>query len=218
MVKKRIYRWIPVERIGHWVYVALFLAALISGLGAGEGGEEGRGAGAGDPATIHGIIGLLMVGIPLLLFLIFARKRLVEDVREVTHWDADDRLWLRKAVRGGTLLRREMPPQGRLNAGQKLAAMLVGVIALVIVVTGCILLFVGHDHLSESAFGAALGFHVGFIVFALVVLAGHVGHLFILKGGAKYLASMFSGWLDEETAKDHHYKWWKQALSRENGK
>jgi hypothetical protein len=40
----------------------------------------------------------------------------------------------------------------------------------------------------------------------------------ILKGGTKYLASMFSGSLEEETAKEHHYKWWKQARSSEDGR
>ena len=215
MAEKRIYRWIPVERIGHWTYLVLFIAALISGMAAGEGAEEA--AGSGNPDTLHGTIGLLMVGIPLVLFLLFARKRLVENIHEVTRWDADDRLWLRKAIRGGSLLRREMPPQGRFNAGQKLATMLVGLIALVIVITGCLLLFAGRGHLSEGAWGATIGIHVGFVIFALIVLVGHVGHLLLLKGGAKYLASMFSGWLEEETAKDHHYKWWKQAQSRKGG-
>jgi formate dehydrogenase subunit gamma len=214
MAKKSVYRWLPVERIGHWAYVVLFVAALVSGLGAGDGAEESSSA-TGNPATLHGAIGLLMVGIPLVLFLLFARKRLFENIHEVTHWDADDRLWLRRALRGGSLLRREMPPQGRFNAGQKLATMLVGLVALVIVATGCILLFAGRGNLSEGAWGATLGIHVGFIILALIVLVGHVGHLFLLRGGTKYLASMFSGWLEEETAKDHHYKWWKQARSRD---
>ena len=132
--------------------------------------------------------------------------------------DADDWAWLRKAIRGGALLRREMPPQGRFNAGQKLATMLAGLIALVILITGCILLFAGRGHLSQGAWGATIGIHVGFVVFALVVLVGHVAHVVLLKGGTKYLASMFTGWLEEETAKDHHYKWWKQAPSNEEGK
>ena len=85
MTKKRVYRWIPAERIGHWAYVALFIAALISARAAGDGGERHRSA-TGNPAVLHGTLGLLMIGIPLLLFLLFARKRLVENVREVTHW------------------------------------------------------------------------------------------------------------------------------------
>jgi formate dehydrogenase subunit gamma len=217
MAKKRIYRWIPAERIGHWAYAALFIAALISARSAGEGGEGSRSA-TGNPAVLHGTLGLLMIGIPLLLFLLFARKRLVENVREVTHWDADDRDWLRRAIRGGALLRREMPPQGRFNAGQKLATMLAGLVALIILITGCTLLFAGRGHLSVGAWGATIGIHAGFVVFALVVLVGHVAHVVLLKGGTKYLASMFTGWLEEETAKDHHYKWWKQASSKQNGK
>ena len=155
MAEKRIYGWIPVERIGHWAYLVLFIAALISGLAAGEGAEEASAS--GNPGTLHGTIGLLMVGIPLILFLLFARKRLVENIHEVTHWDADDRLWLRKAIRGGSLLRREMPPQGRFNAGQKLATIVVGLIALVIVSTGGLLLFAGRGHLSEGAWGTISG-------------------------------------------------------------
>jgi formate dehydrogenase subunit gamma len=214
---KRIYRWIAVERIGHWAYVVLFFAALISGLAAGDG-DEGPAGAVGTPGRVHGTIGLLMVGIPLLLFVVFARKRLLENIREVTRWDADDRLWLRKAIRGGTFLRREMPRQGRFNAGQKVSTMLVGLIVVAIAATGCILLFAGRGHLSHGAWEATLGIHVGFIIFALVVLAGHLAHVFLLKGGLKYLASMFTGWLDEQTAKDHHYKWWEQAQPREDDK
>ncbi len=215
MTKKGVYRWIPVERIGHWAYALLFIAALVSGLASGE--EEGSRSAVGNPGTLHGTIGLIMIGIPLVLFLVFARKRFLEDIREITHWDADDRLWLRKAIRGASLLRREMPPQGRFNAGQKLATLLVGLVVLIIAATGCVLLFAGRGHLSEGAWEATIGIHVGFIIVALVILVGHVGHLFILKGGTKYLASMFSGWLEDETAKDHHYKWWKQARPGEDG-
>ena len=96
--------------------------------------------------------------------------------------------------------------------------MLAGLIALVILISGCILLFAGRGHLSQGAWGATIGIHVGFVVFASVVLVGHVAHVVLLKGGTKYLASMFTGWLEEETAKDHHYKWWKQAPSNEEGK
>jgi formate dehydrogenase subunit gamma len=211
---KKMYRWFPVERIGHWLYVALFIAALISGLASGEG-DERAGAGGVDPATLHGVLGLLMIGVPLILVVVFGRRRLLENVREVTHWDADDRLWLRKAARGGSLLRREMPPQGRFNAGQKLSTMLVAVIALVIAATGCTLLFAGRDHLSRGEWDAVIGVHVAFVIFALVVLAGHLAHVVLLKGGRQYLASMFTGWLAEDTAKDHHFKWWEQAQPRE---
>jgi formate dehydrogenase subunit gamma len=210
MTKRGIYRWIPVERIGHWAYVVLFVAALVSGLASGEG-DDGPQSAVGNPGALHGVIGLIMIGVPLVLFLVFARRRLLEDIREITHWDSDDRLWLRKAIRGGTLLRREMPPQGRFNAGQKLAATLVGLVVLIIAATGCILLFAGRGSLSEGAWETTIGIHAGFVVVALVLLAGHVSHLFILRGGTKYLASMFSGWLEDETAKDHHYKWWKKA-------
>lgn len=217
MAKQGIFRWVLVERIGHWAYVLLFIAAFISGSAAGEGAEDSVSA-AGNPGTLHGAIGLVMVGLPLMLFVLFATKRLVEDLREITHWDADDRLWLRKAALGGALLRREMPPQGRLNAGQKLATMLAGLLALGIVFTGCILLFVGHGRLSEGAWELTLGFHVGFVIGAVIVLVGHVAHVVLLKGGTRYLASMFSGRLDGETAKEHHYKWWKQAQSRKDGR
>jgi formate dehydrogenase subunit gamma len=210
MAKQGLFRWLLVERIGHWAYVLLFAAALISASAAGEGAEESGGS-AGAAATVHGVLGLAMVAVPLLLFLLFARRRMAENLREILHFDADDRLWLRKAALGGALLRREMPPQGRLNAGQKVASMLAGLMALGIVITGCILLFVGRDGLSHGAFETTLGAHVGFVVGAVVVLAGHVAHVVLLKGGTKYLASMFSGRLDEETAKDHHYKWWRQS-------
>jgi formate dehydrogenase subunit gamma len=214
MAKQGIFRWYLAERVSHWAYALLFFAALFSAGAAGEGGEESAsGAAAGTGATIHGVLGLVMVGLPLVIFLLFARKRMVQDICEILHWDADDRLWLRKAALGGALLRREMPPQGRFNAGQKLAAMLAGALALGIVVTGCVLLFVGETRLGERAYETTVGAHVGFVIGAIAILIGHVAHVVLLKGGMKYLVSMFSGWLDDETAKEHHYKWWQKVRS-----
>ena len=217
MAKQGIFRWTLVERMGHWTYVLLFVAAFISASAAGEEAEESASA-IGSGAATHGAIGLAMVGLPLILFLLFARRRLVDDLREITRWNADDRLWLRKAALGGALLRREMPPQGRLNAGQKLATMLAGLLALGIVATGSVLLFAGPGRLTEAAYEATAGVHVGFVVGAVIVLAGHVAHVVFLKGGTRYLASMFTGWLDEETASEHHYKWWKETRSGEDGR
>ena len=217
MARHGLYRWFLVERIGHWAYVLLFVAALISASAAGEEAEESASV-AGNGAAVHGAIGLVMVGLPLILLVLFSGRRLVDNLREITHWDADDRLWLRKAALGGALLRREMPPQGRLNAGQKLATTLAGLLALGIVVTGCLLLFVGSGGLRNGALETTLGFHVGFVIGAVVVLIGHVGHVVLLKDGRQYLASMFSGWLDEKTAKEHHYKWWEQVGSNADGR
>ena len=217
MAKQGLFRWVLIERIGHWAYVLLFAAALFLHRPQARKLKSPRPPPA-DAAAIHGALGLVMVGLPLLLFLLFARRRLAQNLREITHWDADDRLWLRKALRGGALLRREMPPQGRLNAGQKLATMLAGLLALGIVITGCVLLFAGRGRLNEAAFEATLGVHVGFVVGAVIVLAGHVAHVVLLKGGTKYLASMFSGWLDEDTAREHHCKWWRQVRSGQDGR
>ncbi len=215
MAKQGIYRWVLAERIGHWAYVLLFVAALLSASAAGEEAEESASV-VGNGAIVHGAIGLAMVGLPLLLLLLFAGRRLIYNFREITHWDSDDQVWLRKAALGGALLRREMPPQGRLNAGQKVATMLAGLLALGIVITGCLLLFAGRGSLSHGAFETTLGFHVGFVLGAVVVLVGHVAHVALLKGGRHYLASMFTGWLDDETAKEHHYKWWAQVRSGED--
>jgi cytochrome b subunit of formate dehydrogenase len=116
----------------------------------------------------------------VVIFLFGDRGALRRTAREIDRFDADDRAWLRH--RRGT-------PQGRLNAGQKLNAIVTAAFALLVV----------HDWLM----------YVSFFLF--------VGHLYlslIYPKTRHALSGITRGWVDEGWALEHHRKWAEQARER----
>ena len=134
-------RFSVTERLSHWSYALFFLVAFIGGVLMWlPVTREWLGGARHTFSQFHGAMGILMIAVPLLLFLLLDRRSLAADVREVDRWDGDDRRWFWAAVRGGTLRGATMPPQRRLNAGQKVNAVLVAAMALGFLVTGSLLL------------------------------------------------------------------------------
>ena len=156
-------------------------------------------------SQFHGAMGVLMVAVPLLLFLLLDRRRLAADVREVDRWDGDDRRWFWAAVRGGTLRGAAMPPQRRLNAGQKVNAVLVAAMAVGFVVTGSLLL--ARVHLPAWLVSRALWLHGFLAVTGIALFLGHLAHVFLTSHGRDYLRAMIYGRLRLETALARHSKW-----------
>jgi cytochrome b subunit of formate dehydrogenase len=153
-----------------------------------------------------------MVVVPLLLLLVLNRKRLADDLREVDRWDANDRRWFWMALRGRTLRGKEMPPQGRLNAGQKVNAVLVAAMALGFAVTGGLLL--GKAGLPAWLVSRALWLHDFLAVAAMALLAGHLAHVFLTRHGRHYLKAMITGRLPEWIARERHRTWWEKSTGR----
>ena len=149
-----------------------------------------------------------MIAVPLLLFLLMDRQRLSSDVREIDLWDADDRVWFSRAVRGHTLLRREMPPQGRFNAGQKANSIIVAAMAVGLAVTGSLLL--AKPHVPGWLVSRALLLHQFLAVAAIVLFVGHLLHAFSTRHGRDSLRAMVGGTMSVMVARERHEKWWRR--------
>lgn len=201
-----VQRFSITERLSHWVYAFFFLVAFITGfLMWLPATREWLGGARRDFAHFHGGMGLLMIGVPLVLLLVLDRRRLAADLREVDRWDQDDRRWFWMALRGGTLRGLDMPPQRRLNAGQKANSVLVAALAAGFVITGSLLL--AKAHLPAWLVSRALWLH-GFLVIAGVALfLGHLGHVFLTRHGRDSLRAMVHGRMKLETAFARHGKW-----------
>lgn len=203
----KIPRFVLAERVSHWLYATFFIAAFVSGLLMWIPGSRAWLAGARHTvATYHGVVGFTMVGLPIVLLLILDRRRLAADLRGVDVWDRDDRRWFWQSLRGGTLRGLQMPPQGRLNAGQKANAILVAAMALGFAVTGAILL--NRTGLPAWLVARALWLHSFLAVAGVALFMGHLAHVFLTRHGRKYLDAMVRGSLAEEVARERHLKWW----------
>ena len=199
-------RFSVTERLSHWFYALFFLAAFVGGVLMWlPATREWLGGARHTFSQFHGAMGFLMVAAPLLLFLLLDRRRLVADVREVDRWDGDDRRWFWAALRGGTLRGADMPPQRRLNAGQKVNAVLVAAMAVGFVVTGSLLL--ARVHLPAWLVSRALWLHGFLAVAGIALFVGHLAHVFLTSHGRDYLRAMVSGRLRLETALARHSKW-----------
>ena len=205
--QRGVARFVLAERLAHWLYALLFIIALVSGLLMWIPATRAWMGGARlGVSQRHAATGFAMVVVPLLITLILDRRRLATGIREVDTWDADDRRWFWAAVRGGIFRGKEMPPQGRLNAGQKVNTVLVAAMALGFAITGSLLL--AKTGLPAWLVSRALWLH-GFLAIAgTALLAAHVAQVFLTTYGRAYLKAMFTGRLSEEIARRRHAKWW----------
>jgi formate dehydrogenase subunit gamma len=140
----------------------------------------------------------------LLLVLAGDRRSLRRTLRDADRFDGDDVQWLKGGPRR-VLDRRGAPPQGRLNAGQKLnLALTLGLIG-VLGISGT-LLWLGE---RDTAYRFAGSVHVhDLATLALTFLV--CGHLYLAlfhpaTQGA--LRGMTSGSVDRSWAREHHAKW-----------
>lgn len=208
----RLPRFVLAERLSHWVYAAFFIVAFVSGLLTWVPATRVWMAGARQSViNYHGAVGFLMILVPIILFLVLDRGRLARDLREIDVWDQNDRRWFWAALRGRSLRGGAMPAQGRFNAGQKANAVLVAAIAVGFVFTGTVLL--GNTRLPSWLVSRALWLHGLLSIAGVVLLAGHLGHVFLTRHGRDYLGAMVRGTLGEDTARERHFTWWEETLA-----
>jgi len=205
---RRLRRFVVVERVSHWLYALTFITAFVTGLLMWI--PSTRIWLAGTRYTLsqyHGYVGAAMIILPLLLLLVVDRRRLRGDLREIDKWSTEDRHWFGLALRGYTLRRRPMPPQGRFNAGQKANVVLVAAMAVGFAVTGGILMH--KQNMPPWLVSRALWLHTFLAVCAIALFAGHLAHVVITRHGRTYLAGMVRGWIPEDLARERHFRWWQ---------
>jgi formate dehydrogenase subunit gamma len=208
-----IPRFLLVERIAHWLYALLFLVALVSGLLMWiPGTREWLGAARHGVELRHGATGFAMIVIPLLLMAVANRGRLLSDIRQIDRWSPDDRRWFWAALRGDGLRKRQMPPQGKFNAGMKANAILVAAMAVGLAITGGLLL--GRAGVPAWLVSRALALHSFLAVAAAALFLGHLTHVFLTRHGRGYLSAMIRGRLPEEIARERHEVWWESVSAQ----
>ncbi len=205
----RLLRFLPVERVAHWTHATFFLLAFTSGLLTWIPSTRVWMAGSRQAVThLHGGMGVFMIAVPLLLFLVVDHRQLANDVREVDLWDADDKAWFSRALRAHTLLRREMPPQGRFNAGQKADSIIVAAMATGLAGTGSLLL--AKPHVPAWLVSRALILHQVLAAAAIALFVGHLLHTFSTRHGRDSLRAMAGGTMSASVARERHEKWWRR--------
>lgn len=204
---RKILRYTAPERLVHWLGASSVLILLLTGLFLLWGPLGGLAAG-GYSRLLHRLGAALFLAAPL-LYAVLNRAHLGRLLGEPFRYDRDDLRWLLRAPRYFLGHAKGMPPQGRINAGQKLHH--AGTFTSFVVVTASgFALWFGKPTLGAEGMALAAMLHDLSMLAVTVLMIGHV--YFTLVYGA--LPAMTTGYVSEEYARLEHAKW-LEAQARE---
>jgi formate dehydrogenase subunit gamma len=158
----------------------------------------------------------VVLGVGLLVLIVLGdRRSLGRTLKEADRFDGDDLEWLRGGPRR-VLVRSDEPPQGRLNAGQKLNTAITLGLMVVLALTG-FLLWEGERDTAYRFAGTVLIHDIA----SLLIVALVCGHLYLalLHPATRHaLRGITTGEVDRSWAEQHHAKWAAQAEPEEAAK
>ena len=199
---RRLPRFGRTERAVHWVHALAFVLLLVTGLCLYLPSLSEL---VSRRPLLKGIHIWTAVGWAVALALIFLlgdRGALRRTAQEIDRFDADDRAWLRR--RGA--------PQGRLNAGQKLNAIITAAFALLFALTGFFLWY--GERNTRFRLPSALLVHDWLMYVSFILFMGHL-YLSLLYPKTRHaLSGITRGWVDEEWALKHHRTWAEEVRDR----
>lgn len=203
--RRLVQRFSRAERTLHWTYALLFLILLLSGLGLYLGPGQNPVLDRRElMRSIHLDAALALIA----LFLLVAAgspgtlRRLWRDVEWFDH---DDARWLLRVWVPARLRRRPLPPQGRLNAGQKLNTVLTAAATVGLVVTGT--LMYGGGHLPTSLSEAADSWHLLLMKAMYPLIIGHLVIALLLPSTRGALRGILTGRVRLDFARRRHARW-----------
>jgi formate dehydrogenase subunit gamma len=193
---RRLPRFTRTERAVHWVHAAAFVILLGSGLCLYLPSLAEAVGRRPLVKSIH-IYTAVAWAVALVAIVVAGdRRSLARTAREIDRFDADDRAWLR---------RRRPAPQGRLNAGQKLNAVITAAFAVLFVVTGFLLWYGERD--TRFRLAGTLPVHDWLMYVSLILFVGHLFLTLVYPKTRHSLNGMTHGWVEEDWAREHHRKW-----------
>jgi formate dehydrogenase subunit gamma len=213
MAEPRVQRFNRTQRALHWSHAVTFLLLLATGivLLVRQVGEY-----VGHHLLIlqiHEYTAIFYIFGPLLWVIIGDRRSLFRDLRAFDEWDGDDVDWLKQSLRQGPNA-RDLPPQGRYNAGQKLNGILTLAATLGFIVTG---LIVWHPPALTAVapgwlFGDALSNNALFVhqllfYVSIPLVLGHVYLAALARATRPSLRALTDGTVPLTYARAHHAKW-----------
>ncbi len=208
--EEKLLRYRVGQRIVHAVLATSFLMLLFTGLMI-LWQPLTQWARDGLSGTIHRIGAVLFMLVPI-LYLVVDRRGARELLVESFTYDKDDIEWFKHAGRYFLGRAVGMPPQGRLNAGQKLHHAGVVITSATVVFSGLFLWF-GKGSLGPNGLALAASIH-GISMLALtVLLVGHLYFTFVYKA----LSAMTTGYVPKEDALIEHPKWVEEIEHRQAG-
>lgn len=195
-----ILRYRTKQRIVHALLATSFVVLLATGLVL-LWDPLGWIAAGGTSRLLHRIGAVVFLAVPA-AYLVLDPKGARELVYDSFRYDKDDIAWFRYMYRYFLGHAAEMPPQGRLNAGQKLHHAAVIIVSATVVLSGLLLWF-AKPLMTDSAFSWVVVAHDLSMLLLTLFLIGHLYFTYVYKA----ISGMTTGWVEEVDARLEHPKW-----------
>lgn len=193
-------------RATHWLFAALFLALLATGLGLEV--PELRGLdwfGLKFLRELHITLAVLFVTLPATAAAWDDFASLGALLRAARRLDADDRAWLGALPLRLLRRRRALPPQGWLNAGQKLNLGFTLGCALGLTVTGAVI--APTQGVPQDLRDQLYTIHQALAYLTIPAVLAHVFLAAVNPATRESLRGMTLGYVRRDWAEEHHAKW-----------
>lgn len=200
VISRSVRRYRPAQRFVHWMGAGGFVVLLLTGSLLLWSPLATLAAG-GFSRVLHRIGAVAYILWPI-LYAILNPRGLRETIKDSLTFTRDDVLWFKHILRYFFGDARNLPPQGRVNPGQKLHHIGVGLTSFLVVGSGLVLWF-GMGRLGAGNLALVAGVHDLSMLLLTVLLVGHVYFTFVY--GA--LDGMVKGRVTEEYALMEHPKW-----------
>jgi formate dehydrogenase subunit gamma len=197
---RKVLRYRAGPRLVHALLASSFLILLLTGLTLLVPFLSGLAAG-GWLRRLHYLGALLFMAVPV-VYIIVDWSAVKELLWDSFHYDRDDWNWLKCCYRYFMGHCQAMPPQGRLNAGQKLHHAGVIIFSATIVGSG-LALGLGRGWLGPEGLAIAASLHDLSMLVLTILLAGHLYFTFVYDA----LDGMVKGYIPEEAARLEHARW-----------
>jgi len=205
-----IVRYKFVQRVGHAINVIAFLTLLTTGLFLFFSPFSALGSHASR--TIHRIAAILLFVGPIMYF-ITDRHDILHLLKASFTYNKNDLIWLIKMPFYFVGLAKGLPPQGEINAGQRVHHALTVIFYNLIALSGFALWF-GKTNLPHDVFLWMLMLHDISMVILTVLMVGHMYFSFVY--GA--VNNMITGRISATYAHVEHPLWVEELEQRQTKK
>ena len=195
-----VRRYVPTQRLVHWIGVLTFVVLLFSGIALLVPPLAFLAAG-GTSRLIHRIAVIPFILLPL-LYVVLNPRQAKELLVESFTFTRDDLEWFKHMPAYFFGRTKGLPPQGRINAGQKLHHATTFLMFVTVAVSGFVLLW-GKGQLGPDGLALTAMVHDLSMLGLTVMMIGHLYFTFVYDA----LSSMLTGFVTEEYARMEHPKW-----------
>lgn len=210
--EKRVLKYGPGPRFVHWTHTISFILLLLTGLvqyttwfswlAPVFGGVSGAN-------LIHRIMAIIFVGVPL-IGLILRPGSFINWMKEALTWTKDDVKFMLLFPFEFIGLPVGLPPQGRINAGQKFNSLLFPTMCALIAISGFIMWFAGSFPAGLVRLAYLVHDVAWIITAAQVINHAYLGSLHP-NSGESFSAMFGDGTVRAAWARHHHKKWYDEV-------